>query len=101
MNINFVVTTSASGLNRDQLKRDSIFCAWITERLSDDEDSKEERKDAITMKLPMFALIKKTAKITDEIQKMPWIKVIIYNNDSDFKMALAVLHKCIDNFLGE
>jgi len=87
----FNITTSGSGQNRDGLNRDQTYVALITKEFCKNEYCLGELRDAHAMKLPMFALVKSGFKVPIWIQKMPWIKVLIFTDDKQISVLGALL----------
>lgn len=87
----FNITTSGDGLNRDELTRDKIYVALLTEHFCKNDNCMGELRDAYAMKLPMFAIMQSGFDVPDWILKMPWRKVIMFTDEKHIPAVSALL----------
>jgi len=85
------ITTSGSGENRDGLTREKIYVALVTKDFITNENCMGEMRDAKSMKLNMFAIMKKGIKIPKIIHEMPWKRVIMFQDESQIPVVAELL----------
>lgn len=87
----FDIVTSGSGINRDKLTRSHSYVAILTNNFVNDEKCVGELRDAIAMKLPMYAIIDYKAYIPKWILKASWKKKVFFSEDNFEKIAKEIL----------
>ncbi len=85
------VTASGDGKNRDELTRKSDYVAILTKNFCQNDNCIGELRDAVEMKIPMYAIIKKDDEIFDWILKLNWTKKIYFNNEKDMPNVAKTL----------
>lgn len=90
------VTASGDGKNRDKLTRQSDYVALLTKNFYDNDKCIGELRDAVAMKIPMYAIIKRGDYIPEWILKLSWNKKIYFNNGDNMQMVTQTLMKEIE-----
>ena len=97
MTIEFNVTASGDGQNRDKLTRDQTYIALITKNFCTEDKCVGEMRDAKAMGLPMYAILDDKLREYGElpliIRDMPWKKIIVFTNPDQIPLVAEILKR--------
>ena len=83
------VTTSPSGTNRDNLTKDHIYTALITEDYITDLGCVSETREAHNIGCKMVKFQQRGVVLPPELAKLNWVKTFWWNTSEDFEDMCA------------